>query len=142
MVFYLDYLLRKKDWKDLPNDRAWERMTSGGVSIAFSAPIDALYAASAIGEWVWSSCEAEFENGDAPDFQAAVSEIQAAIDEEVNPALLDLQRAAAERDISFLWDDDEVSVGHGSHSKTWPFRELPDPGSLDWSQYRNAPAFT
>ena len=46
----------------------------GGVSIAFSAPIDALYAASAINEWVWACCDAEFNGQDAPDFSATVTD--------------------------------------------------------------------
>ena len=33
---------------------------SGGVSLAFSAPIDVLYAASAINEWAWVCCQATF----------------------------------------------------------------------------------
>ena len=43
----------------------------GGVSIAFSAPIDALYAASAIMEWAWACCDAEFNAAEAVDFEAA-----------------------------------------------------------------------
>ncbi len=112
----------------------------GGLSITFSAPIDALYAASAINEWVWACCDAEFGNGEAVDFELKVEEIKAAIIEEVNPALLSLQAAAIAHGVAFLWDDDEVSVGHGSYSQTWPFRDLPDPGDLDWSKYRDVPA--
>jgi len=112
---------------------------SGGASIAFSAPIDALYAASAISEWVWQCCDAEFNGADATDFETSAAEIRTAIAEEVNPALLALDRAARDHGVAFLWDDDEVSVGHGSHSRTWPFRELPDPGDLDWSHFRDVP---
>ncbi len=113
---------------------------SGGISIAFSAPIDALYAASAINEWVWACCEVEFgTGGEAPDFEVQAAEIREAIHEEQNPALLALQAAAIDKGVPFLWDDDEVSVGHGSHSETWPFRELPGPEELDWSQYRDVP---
>lgn len=111
----------------------------GGISIAFSAPIDALYAASAINEWVWACCEGQFKNGEVPDFEGKVSEIRNAIAEEINPPLLALQTAAIEHSVSFLWDDDEVSVGHGSHSQTWPFRGLPGPDELDWSQFQDIP---
>jgi len=112
---------------------------AGGFSIAFSAPIDALYAASAVHEWVWSCCDAEFGGGEAVDFEEKVSQISAAIVEEVNPPLLALQAAAMEHGVSFLWDDDEVSIGHGSSSQTWPFRELPDPADLDWSRFHDVP---
>lgn len=112
---------------------------SGGLSIAFSAPIDALYAASAINEWVWACCDAEFGDGESPDFEEKAAEIKKAIEEEINPPLLALQAAATEHGVSFLWDDDEVSVGHGSRSETWPFRELPNPGDLEWSHYHDVP---
>ena len=111
----------------------------GGISIAFSAPIDALYAASAINEWVWACCDAEFNDAQVLDFDEKVVEICAAIAEEVNPALLALQAAAVEHGVSFLWDDDEVSVGHGARSQTWPFRELPNPDALDWSLFQDVP---
>jgi cyanophycin synthetase len=42
--------------------------------------------------------------------------------------------------VSFLWDDDEVSVGLGTGSQSWPFRELPDPAELDWSAFHDVPA--
>ena len=113
---------------------------SGGISLAFSAPIDVLYAASAINELAWACCEAEFGDGDMPDFDTAVAEIQAAIDEEKNPSLLSLHAAAVSHQVSFLWDDDDVSVGLGTGSQMWPFRELPEPESLDWSQYHDIPA--
>ncbi|MFT5501124.1 MAG: cyanophycin synthetase [Woeseiaceae bacterium] len=112
---------------------------SGGVSIAFSAPIDALYAASAINEWVWACCDAEFNNAECPDFEFAAAQIRDAIVMEVNPALLTLINAAAAHDVSFLWDDDEVSIGHGDGSKSWPFRELPDPNDLNWDKFHDIP---
>jgi UDP-N-acetylmuramyl tripeptide synthase len=112
---------------------------SGGISLAFSAPIDALYSAAAINDWAWASCEAELAGEDIPDFDEAVETIKTAIEEELNPRLLELEAAAEEHDVSFLWDDDDVSIGHGKGSETWPFRELPDPSSLDWTRYYDVP---
>jgi UDP-N-acetylmuramyl tripeptide synthase len=112
---------------------------AGGVSIAFSAPIDALYAASAISEWAWACCDAEFHGAAAPDFEEKAQEFRQAIAEESNPPLLALGTAATEHGVAFLWDDDEVSIGHGDGSETWPFRELPDPQKLDWSRYHDVP---
>jgi len=112
---------------------------AGGASIACSGPIDALYAASAINEWAWACCDAEFNGAEQPEFAATVADIRVAIDEEVNPALLLLEQAAGEHGVSFLWDDDDVSVGLGSGSQTWPFRELPAPSDLDWSSFHDIP---
>ena len=113
---------------------------AGGVSIAFSGPIDALYAASAINEWVWACCDAEFNGAARPDFDETIAEIKKTIAEEVNPPLLALEQAAIGYGVSFLWDDDEVSVGLGTGSQTWPVGELPDPAEMDWSAFHDIPA--
>lgn len=116
------------------------RTLTGGVSLAISAPIDALYAATEINEYAWSACDAAFNRAQAPDFDAKAAQIAAAIDAEVNPPLLALEGAAQAHDVSFLWDDDDVSVGLGTGSQTWPFRELPDPDSLDFAAFHDVPA--
>jgi cyanophycin synthetase len=112
---------------------------SEGVSLAFSAPIDALYAASAINEWAWACCDSEFNAAEAPDFDATVERLTTEIAEEANPALLKLEAAAEARGISFLWDDDEVSVGLGRGSLTWPVRALPNPAEFDWDAVHDVP---
>jgi len=112
---------------------------AGGASIAFSGPIDALYAASAISEWVWACCDAEFNGAQAADFDEAVATIEEAIAAEVNPPLLALEQAAIDHGVSFLWDDDDVSVGHGTGSETWSFTDLPDPAKIDWAAFHDVP---
>jgi hypothetical protein len=112
---------------------------AGGVSIAFSGPIDALYAASAINEWVWACCDAEFNGAASPDFEETIASIKEAIAGEVNPPLLVLEQAAIAHGVSFLWDDDEVSVGLGTGSETWAVGELPDPSEVDWSAIHDIP---
>ena len=112
---------------------------AGGVSLAFTAPLDALYAASAINEWAWAACDHDLNGADAPDFETAVTEIRAAIAEEANPALVDLETRAAANGVTMLWDDDEVSLGLGRYSETWPVRELPEPRSLGWARFRDVP---
>jgi UDP-N-acetylmuramyl tripeptide synthase len=111
-----------------------------GISMGFTAPIDALYAASEINEWAWAACDAELNGGDQPDFDAAVEATNAAIAEEANPELMRLLEIAAKKDVTLLWDDDFASLGHGRHSQTWPVRELPDPESLDWTNYQDVPS--
>jgi UDP-N-acetylmuramyl tripeptide synthase len=111
----------------------------GGVSMAFTAPVDALYAASAVNEWAWAACDHELNGADEPDFAESVATIRDAIAEEANPELIRLEAMAADHGVTFLWDDDEVSLGLGCHSETWPVRELPDPESLDWDSFRDIP---
>jgi len=111
----------------------------GGVSMAFGAPIDALYAASALNEWAWAACDHEFNAAATPDFAAAAAELRAALAAEANPRLRELQALAQERDITLLWDDDEVSLGLGRHSATWPVRGMPDAATLEWPRFRDIP---
>ncbi|MDH3373900.1 MAG: Mur ligase family protein [Gammaproteobacteria bacterium] len=111
----------------------------GGVSVGFTAPIDALYAASEVNEWAWAAIDAELNGVDEPDFDQAVTALRAAIAEEANPELIRLEALAAEKRVTLLWDDDEASLGLGRHSETWPVRELPDPDALDWTVFKDVP---
>jgi len=112
---------------------------SGGVSLGFTAPIDALYAASEINEWAWAACDAELNGAEAPDFDAAAAGFRTAIEEEANAELMAIAALAAERDVTLLWDDDEASLGLGGSCKTWPVRELPEIAELDWDSFADVP---
>jgi len=111
----------------------------GGVSMAFSAPLDALYSASAVNEWAWAACDHEFNAAAEPDFASAAAELRSSLAAEANPPLRQLQAHAHERGVTLLWDDDEVSLGLGRYSATWPVRGTPDPATLDWSRFRDIP---
>ena len=113
---------------------------SAGVSLAFSAPVDALYAASEINEWAWACCDSEFNGADVPDFDETVKRMRTVIAEEENPGLLKLEAAAEAHGVTFLSDDDEASVGQGTGSLTWPVRKLPEPDELDWDSLHDIPA--
>ena len=60
----------------------------GGVSLAFTASIDALYAASEINEWAWAVCDAEFNGAASPDFEETVAALRSSTAEEANGELL------------------------------------------------------
>ncbi len=87
------------------------RKLSGGISLAVSAPIDALYAATTINEWAWQVCNAGFGDDEAADFETAVEQVRNSVSEEANPKMLALQNAAEDHGATFLWDDDDVSTG-------------------------------
>jgi UDP-N-acetylmuramyl tripeptide synthase len=110
----------------------------GGISMAFTAPIDQLYAGSEINEWAWAA--SAFELGvvsDEPDFEAALEALRRSSAEEANAELMWLVDEAAAQDKTLLWDDDFVSVGLGKGSETWGVREIPD--VLDWDRYHDVP---
>jgi len=112
---------------------------AGGVSLAFTASIDALYAASEINEWAWAECDSEFNGADLPNFDETVAALRESAAEEANGELLGLESASAAHCVTFLWDDDEMSLGIGRTSKTWPVRELPARETLEWGQFSDVP---
>ena len=105
---HVERMLAELGWSDV--EFATAKLV-GGVSLGFTAPLDALYAASAINEWAWAACDQELNGTDAPEFSAALAEIRDAIAEEANPALIELEAQAAANGVTMLWDDDEVSLG-------------------------------
>ncbi len=128
-------MLEALEW---PSARFASLKLSGGVSLAFSAPIDALYAASEINEWAWAASAFELGISDEePDFDAAAEAIAAAARAEANAELMWLIDEARSRSKTLLWDDDEVSVGLGRGSQTWPVREIPD--APDWDACFDVP---
>ncbi len=120
---------------DLHRHMHWEtpefRLKSrvGGFSLAFDGPIDRLYAGIALAEAAWQRYA---DPGDPEPLEAVVAEITERAEEEANPALLELQRKADQRQAPFLWDDDEVSVGFGPTARVWPSAHPPRPDAVDW----------
>ncbi len=122
-----------------PDEEIAVRRYSGGASLAISAPIDSLYAATEVNEQAWAAAEAALTGSPALDLEAEAIRLRAEIAEEANPALLALLDAAAAHQVAFLWDDDEVSVGLGTGSLTWPAGALPAPGEVDWEAVHDVP---
>jgi len=128
-------MLEALDW---PSSEFAFRKLEGGISLAFSAPIDQLYAASAINEWAWAASAFQLGAADEePDFDEALASLREAAAEEANTELMWLIDEAAAHSKTLLWDDDEVSVGLGRGSETWPVREIPD--EFDWDAFHDVP---
>lgn len=124
-------------WTD---ERLQLRTHKTGVSLAFSAPIDALYAATEVNEWALEAAVADLNNAaPAEDLRHAAARLRSVIAEESNPALLALRDAAAQRGVMFLSDDDEASVGMGTGSRTWPVDALPAPDTVNWDEVYDVP---
>jgi len=127
-------LLDAVGWSD---SQTSVRKVVGGASLAFTAPIDALYAATELNELAWQRATGQVR--DRSEDEAALARVRNAIANEANPALLALAAAAKEIDIPILTDDDAVSLGFGVRGQTWPVAELPEPGTLDWSRFGRIP---
>jgi UDP-N-acetylmuramyl tripeptide synthase len=121
-------------------ERTFARVHRAGVSLAISAPIDALYAATEVNEWAFAAAVADLQ-GRAPehDLAEAAARLAGAIAAESNPALLALRDAAAARGVTFLSDDETASVGLGAGSVAWPVTALPAPADVDWDRVRDVP---
>ena len=135
---WANHVARMLEALDWPSAHFSSRQLLGGVSLAFSAPIDALYAASEINEWAWAA--SAFELGvseEEPDFDETAKAIRASATEEANAELMWLIDEAAAHGKTLLWDDDYVSIGLGRGSQTWPVREIPD--ALDWDAFHDVP---
>ena len=72
-----------------------------------------------------------------PDFDAALAALRQSAAEEANVELMWLIDEAAAHGKTLLWDDDDVSLGLGKGSETWPVREIPD--ALDWDSFTTCP---
>jgi cyanophycin synthetase len=113
------------------------RRFPGGASLALSAPIDSLYAATEVNETAWALAIAG-----APSLSLYIKDVErlaGRIRAEANPRLLALRAAAVAHDVAFLWDDEEATVGLGSGSLTFPVFSLPAPEALDWARVHDVP---
>lgn len=115
------------------------RLHSEGANLALSAPMDALYCACDLAELAWECCAAELKDQHLPDWQERLKELRAELSDERNPELLSLIHEAQKHGVSCISDDDEVSLGMGKSSQTWPARALPNIKNIQWQQYQDIP---
>ena len=135
-VEFVRTLLDKLSWT---REEIIVRSYPAGASLAISAPIDVLYAATEINEWCWDSAVEFLDVQEKPDFEQAVKKFNTLIEEESNADVLELERYAGESIIPFLRDDDELSLGLGRFSETWAVDSLPSVTNLDASLYKTIP---
>ncbi len=132
----VQYLLDAVGWH---TDTSCTRLFAGGASLAISSPIDALYASCDINEIAWQRCCLQLTGEPLPAVDIAVQALTQTIAAERNPELIALQKAAAEHAAAFLWDDDEVSIGHGKGVQIWPTHAAPALGCVDWHAAQTLP---
>ena len=115
------------------------RSFGGGASLALTAPVDALYAATELNEAAWEIAWAQVSGGPATDAGSVVARLREAVAAERNPGLVALRQAALARDVNVLAGEDLVSVGSGAGAMVWPAASLPDPSAVDWTRVRDVP---
>ena len=129
-------LLQAVGW---PGEELACRRFPGGVSLAFSAPIDCLYAATEVNETAWALAVSELGLGPGVVFEDQVVALRKTITAERNPTLVALHDAARARGLTFLVGEDQVSAGSGAGAIVWPAESLPDAGTVDWLRIHDIP---
>jgi cyanophycin synthetase len=132
----LRHLLSQIGWQD---HETMHRRFENGFNLLIQAPIDQLYSAVLLLETNWYLCCCELLAIDVENEAALVQEIRNLIKDESHPALLGLQQAAAQHEVDFLVDDDEVSIGHGEGCLCWPVDAIPALEQIPWSEVHDVP---
>lgn len=123
------------------------------AALAFTAPRDQLLAATEVGEWAWQAQALAAAAGagalpplflapahaDARDPDAAFETLLRLARAEARPAEAALRAAAASRRLSCLVDDEVLSLGLGSGSRSWPIDALPEPAHVPWDTLHEVP---
>ena len=123
-------LLRAVGWTDEATAVA---RFPGGAHLFVSAPSDSLYAATELAELAWHEAA-----GNPPD-SAGIERLRGQVARERNPALLALEREAARRGLTFLHDDDGVSIGSGHGVMIWSADALPSLRDVPWGHLADVP---
>jgi cyanophycin synthetase len=139
ITVWLKHARRVLDVVGWSEESLTERAFDGGINLALSAPMDQLYSAVFTAETAWHFCAAELLGQPARDFDAMIGDLKSVMHREANPPLIALLQAGQERGLDVLCDDDEVSIGHGNGSLTWPVTDLPDVADVDWNTLHNGP---
>jgi cyanophycin synthetase len=100
--------------------------------LALSAPVDGLLVATYLAEFAWEWALAKSsKRRDSILLQARV-ELLSRYARRANPRLLALQKIAQIENAQLLFGDDDVSVGEGGQTQTYPLDRIPLANSIDW----------
>jgi cyanophycin synthetase len=131
--------VRLLDLVGWPGQRLATRGFAGGASLAFTAPPDALYAATEVNEAAWAAAWAEVEGQASEREEIVAAGLRQAVADERNPALMTVREGARVRQVTFLAGEGLVSVGSGAWSQVWPSGEVPRAESVDWLHVHDVP---
>ncbi len=110
----------------------------GGASLAITAPVDGLYAATDLIERAWDMTQAALDGGTV-DQSTIVADLTRSIGSEANPKIVALAKAARDRGLTFLVGEDQVSIGLGARGRLWPDSAIPTPEAVDWDALGDIP---
>ncbi len=132
----LDNLLREIDWVE---PRFTHRRFENGCNLLLAAPIDQLYSAVLTLETTWYFCACELLELASESREQLLDDIRAQMQQEKNPALIEMEAAAADHGVDFLVDDETISLGLGAGSRSYSVEEIPSPAQVDWDSIHDIP---
>lgn len=120
------------------------RLHDLGQSFFFTAEIDALYTSIELAETALKLALDDNAQASRDHYQRLISDsassLKLGFEEESSQALLSLQASAKQQNVSFLWDDDFVSLGYGMSASVWPIDQIPGIDEItNWQQYGAVP---
>jgi UDP-N-acetylmuramate-alanine ligase len=124
------------------NEQTIYRIFEDGITVALSAPFDALYCATEVNEAAWALTCDELLNqtvNSLTEQAQLIDSLTQMIKDEVNPLLLALIDKAQALNLPWLSDDDDFSLGFGETADIWLVNNLPQVNEVDWSKYRSIP---
>lgn len=136
--------LWRRNARRLLDDIGWQeeqiavKTYAGGASLAVTAPIDGLYAATEVVERAWELTEAQLA-GNLGDPSDAVASLKSTIAADADPALAALAAAAQRSGRTLLVGEGTVSIGLGVTGRSWPEDALPGAEAVEWSQLADIP---
>ncbi len=96
---YIKEILNKLSWN---KENIFYKTFKNGINIGFSAPIDALYAATEINEYAYDLTLKNIKNENSSIDHAKLKELKELISSESNPKLIELKAEAIKHNVSFL----------------------------------------
>ena len=132
----LENLLLEIDWAE---PGFTHRRFENGYNLLLAAPIDQLYSAVLVLETTWYCCACELLELKVESREQLLDDIRAQMQQEKNPALIEMEAAAAEHGVDFLVDNETISLGLGAGSRSYPVEAIPSPAQLDWGSIHDIP---
>jgi UDP-N-acetylmuramyl tripeptide synthase len=140
------------------------RVHASGASLAIAAPCDLLFLATEVNEWAWCAsvlerdplrwrgveealraaavAEAQEPATVLPpvlDESAALRRFEQLAEREIRPALRALLAEGAARDLPYLLDDTELTLGAGRGGRSFPLGALPRAADVPWDALHDIP---
>ncbi len=140
------------------------RVHASGASLAIAAPCDLLFLATEVNEWAWCAsvwerdpagwpgledalrvaAEAEAQDPAAVlppvlEESAALRRFERLAEREIRPALRALLAEGAARELPYVLDETELTLGTGSGGRSFPLGALPAVAAVPWEALHDVP---